>query len=93
MSAVMVGLFLGAYDVPCHRTAPNVDCRAYSKDLGKFLDYALEHPNTWVVTISQFLDWMEAPVPAGEVSLVPARLLLTEPACGTHILPHFSTSP
>ncbi|KAI3433743.1 hypothetical protein D9Q98_003550 [Chlorella vulgaris] len=46
---------------------PYLAQKAYSKDLGKFLDYALEHPNTWVVTISQFLDWMEAPVPAGEM--------------------------
>jgi hypothetical protein len=38
----------------------------HSKDLGKFLDYALAHPNVWVVTHTQLLDWMEAPVPASK---------------------------
>lgn len=39
----------------------------YRSDIKKFFKYALQHQDVWAVTISQFLDWMEAPVPASEV--------------------------
>lgn len=32
-----------------------------------FLKYALELNNTWVVTVRQVLEWMQDPVPAGEM--------------------------
>lgn len=50
----------------------------YRSDIKKFLKYALAHQDVWAVTISQFLDWMEKPVPASQVgraaAAAPARL-------------------
>lgn len=36
----------------------------FAADTSKFLEYALAKPDVWALTISQLLDWMEAPVPA-----------------------------
>lgn len=46
----------------------------HSKDLGKFMDYALAHPDVWVVTHTQLLDWMADPVPASKVGWGGERL-------------------
>lgn len=43
-------------------------CRQYWNDVEKFLQYAMSKPGVWAVTMSQLLDWMEAPVPAAAVS-------------------------
>ena len=38
-------------------------------EIRRFLVFALtKHPDVWVVTIKQLLDWMEAPVPATEMA-------------------------
>ncbi|KAL4438251.1 hypothetical protein ABPG77_010612 [Micractinium sp. CCAP 211/92] len=39
----------------------------YRNDIKKFFEYALSHEDVWAVTISQFLDWMENPVPASQM--------------------------
>ncbi|KAL4448414.1 hypothetical protein ABPG75_005633 [Micractinium tetrahymenae] len=39
----------------------------YRKEIKQFFDYALSFEDVWVVTISQFLDWMEKPVPANKM--------------------------
>lgn len=45
--------------------------RQYRDDVAKFLRYAMAKPGVWAVTMSQLLDWMEAPVPAAAVSAYP----------------------
>lgn len=45
----------------------------YAADTGRFLRYALAQPGVWAVTMSQLLDWMEAPVPAAAMPAFMAK--------------------
>jgi hypothetical protein len=47
---------------------PYLQHKQYYNDVKKFLQYAMAKPGVWAVTMSQLLDWMEAPVPAAMVS-------------------------
>lgn len=58
-------------DAQCPPPSPGCHSRyrrQYWNDVKKFLQYAMSKPGVWAVTMSQLLDWMEAPVPAAAVS-------------------------
>ncbi|PRW44355.1 G8 domain-containing [Chlorella sorokiniana] len=52
----------GPMEISIH--TPFMQDTQFAADTSKFLAYALAKPDVWAVTMSQFLDWMEAPVPA-----------------------------
>lgn len=52
----------GPMEISIH--TPFMQDAQFAADTSKFLEYALAKPDVWAVTISQFLDWLEAPVPA-----------------------------
>lgn len=52
---------------------PYMQKSEFRSDLLRLLGYALSHPHVWVVTHSQLLDWMEAPVPVGEMEAFMAQ--------------------
>ncbi|KAL4438454.1 hypothetical protein ABPG77_000102 [Micractinium sp. CCAP 211/92] len=45
----------------------------FRSEVNRFFEYALQHKDVWVVTISQFLDWMEAPVEADKMAAFMAK--------------------
>lgn len=54
------------YNPPCNPDC-SCHCRQYHSDIKKFLAYAMAKPGVWAVTMTQLLDWMEAPVGVARV--------------------------
>ncbi|KAJ3550706.1 hypothetical protein NMY22_g286 [Coprinellus aureogranulatus] len=64
---------IGLYTHPIHVALnyPGVTASKSTVDMiNKFLDWAQDHDNVWIVSNEQLLDWVRNPVPASEMSKI-----------------------
>ncbi|TFK24271.1 hypothetical protein FA15DRAFT_669712 [Coprinopsis marcescibilis] len=66
---------IGLYTHPIHvsMSYPGVTARPRTVEMiNRFLDWAQDHDNVWIVSNEQLLDWVRNPVPASQVGSIPS---------------------